>query len=196
MIFLAVVLAYLIGSVSFAVIVSWLMHLEDPRTYGSENPGATNVLRSGNKKAAALTLIGDLCKGAVVIELANIVFKHNIEAPTIIAIMGVAVVIGHIYPVFLKFHGGKGVATSAGVMLGFSPYLALCVIATWIIVFKLSKVSSLAAVVTTVFAPVFAYLIFRNTPYFGATLIIAFFVLYKHRSNIIRLLAGTEDKIK
>jgi glycerol-3-phosphate acyltransferase PlsY len=196
MIYAAFIAAYLLGSLSFAIIISKVMALDDPRSYGSKNAGATNVMRSGNKKAAALTLVGDLLKGSIVVWVSKALFHNIPDGKTLVAVCGVLAVIGHIYPIFFKFKGGKGVATAVGVLLGFSPVLALGLAVTWLIVFKISKVSSLSAIIATVLAPVFAYFLMGNTPYFGATLLIAFFVLYKHKLNIIRLINGEEYQFK
>lgn len=188
--------AYLLGSLSFAIIVSKFMKMEDPRSYGSHNAGATNVMRSGNKKAATFTLLGDLLKGLLVVLVARY-FMRGIEGgEAIVGLCGILAVIGHIYPIFFKFKGGKGVATAVGVLLGFSPWLALLLIVTWAIVFKTTKISSLAAILACLLAPVFAYVLFGNTSYFGATLIISVFVIFKHRSNIMRLVKGQEHNFK
>jgi glycerol-3-phosphate acyltransferase PlsY len=194
--YMALFIAYCAGSLSFAIIVSKFMKLNDPRSYGSNNAGATNVMRSGNKKAALLTLIGDLLKGTIVVLVFKHLFNHNIDVQTITALAGVLVVIGHIYPLFFKFKGGKGVATAFGVMLGFNPILALLLVVTWGVVFKISKISSLSALTATVLSPVYAFLLMGNNTYFGATLVIAFFVLYKHKENVFRLFSGQEHKFK
>lgn len=196
MIYSYFILCYLIGSVSFAIIVSYFFKLNDPRSYGSLNAGATNVMRSGNKKAALLTLIGDLLKGTLSVVLPYFLFRSHQYRDIIIALAGVLVVLGHIYPVFFKFRGGKGVATAIGVLLGFNIYLAILFAITWIIVFKLSKISSLAALIAISLSPIYAYLLTGNSPYLGATLIITFFVLYKHKSNLFRLLKGKEASFK
>jgi len=188
--------AYLIGSISFAIVISKLMRIEDPRTYGSQNAGATNVMRSGNKKAAVFTLIGDCLKGVLVVELAKYLLGNDIKVQGIIAICGVLVIIGHAYPIFFKFKGGKGVATTLGVMLGFNIFLAILLLFTWLVVFKIAKVSSLSALIATLLSPIYAYYLMGNSAYFGAVLLIAFFVLYKHKSNIIRLISGKEDSFK
>ena len=188
--------SYLLGSLSFAIIVSKFMKMDDPRSYGSNNAGATNVMRSGNKKAAALTLLGDLLKGLLVVVGARIILGGQTGADAIIGFCGVMVVIGHIYPIFFKFKGGKGVATAIGVLLGFNPLLALLLLVTWFAVFKLSKISSLAAIVATLASPLYAYILMGNSSYFGATVMVAFFVVYKHKSNIIRLLSGKEHSFK
>ena len=196
MVYVALVLAYCLGSLSFAILVSKYMKMDDPRSYGSKNAGATNVMRSGNKKAAALTLLGDLLKGTIVVWVAKLVFHGYESGETIVGLCGVLVVLGHIYPVFFKFKGGKGVATAIGVMLGFNFILAIALALTWFIIFKLSKISSLAALIATALSPVYAYFLMGNSAYFGATLVISFFVLYKHKENIIRLISGEEHKFK
>ena len=192
MFYIALLVSYLIGSVSFAIIVSYFMHLEDPRQYGSQNPGATNVMRSGNKKAAALTLLGDLLKGLVVVLIAKYLFAKVSGGDALIAFCGIFVVIGHMFPVFFKFKGGKGVATAIGVLLGFNLYLAFLLIVTWLIIFKLSKISSMAALVAATLAPIYAYMLMGNSSFFGATTFIAIAILWKHKSNIIRLLNNQE----
>ncbi len=169
------------------------MKMKDPRTYGSKNAGATNVMRSGNKKAAILTLLGDMIKGFIVVFIAKYYFDGVTKSgSSIVAICGILVVFGHIYPIFFRFKGGKGVATTIGVMLGFNFYLAALIVVTWFIVFKFSKTSSLSALIAAASAPLYAYLLMGNNSYFGATLIIAFFVLYNHKQNIIRIFNGQE----
>jgi glycerol-3-phosphate acyltransferase PlsY len=186
----------LIGSVSFAVVFSKLFGLQDPRTYGSGNPGATNVLRSGNKAAAALTLIGDAAKGWFAVWMAQ-----RLElSPLVIACVAIAVFIGHLYPIFLRFKGGKGVATAFGVMLAVQPLLALAATATWIIIAVFFRFSSLAALTCAVFAPFYYFfggmLVWQAHLPIGVALItIAIFLLYRHKANIHRLLNGTEPRI-
>ena len=196
MIYLLFLGAYLVGSISFAIITSKFMQIEDPRTYGSKNAGATNVMRSGNKKAAIITLVGDCLKGVVVVEFAKYMLGSDLKMQSVIAICGIVVILGHVYPIFFKFKGGKGVATTLGVMLGFNIFLAVLLLVTWLVAFKISKVSSLSALIATLLSPIYAYALMGNSAYFGAVLLIAFFVLYKHKSNIIRLVSGKEDKIK
>lgn len=191
--YLMLIISYLIGSLSFAIIVSKSMKMQDPRSYGSNNAGATNVLRSGNKKATILTLAGDLLKGLLVVVIARLTMSGIVGGEAIVGMSGVLAVIGHIYPIFFRFKGGKGVATAIGVLLGFSPLLALLLIVTWLIVFKFTKISSLAAILATILAPLYAYMLMRNSSYFGATTIIAFFVIYKHKDNMLRLIKGHES---
>src|SRR5579863_3649137 len=195
MIYLAFLASYLLGSISFAIVISYFMHLNDPREYGSGNAGATNVLRSGNKKAAILTLACDLVKGLLVVLVARYVFAKVGGGDALVAICGILVVVGHIYPIFFKFKGGKGVATAIGVLLGFNIYLAISLIVIWIITFKLFKISSLSALVATILAPVFAYSLMGNNSYFGATTFITILILWKHKSNIIRLLNKQEQPL-
>ncbi len=188
---LAIVAAYLLGSVPFAMIASKVFGLADPRTYGSGNPGATNVLRSGNKKAALFTLIGDALKGAIAV----IVAQQLGFTDTQIGLVALAVFFGHLYPIFLKFKGGKGVATAAGVLLALDPLLGLAVAATWIFVAFVSRYSSLAAVLAAVLAPLYQVLMHGGN---GTTLIvgiIAMALIGKHWQNIQRLMAGQESKI-
>ena len=184
---LAIVGAYLLGSVSFAIAVSWLMRLPDPRSYGSKNPGATNVLRSGSKVAAALTLIGDSAKGGVAVWLASY-FTDELAA------VGVAAFLGHLYPVFHRFQGGKGVATAAGVLLALDWRVGLGTIAAWIVIAFTLRYSSLAALVAALFAPLAtAFLLDLNSALFVA--VMSGFLVWRHRANISRLIAGTEPRI-
>jgi glycerol-3-phosphate acyltransferase PlsY len=198
---LAVTLAsYLLGSLSFAVIISRVMGLNDPRSYGSHNPGATNVLRSGNKKAAVLTLGFDAAKGWLpVFALQQWGAEYGLGAGTA-ALAGVAAFVGHLFPVFFRFQGGKGVATAAGVLLGVNPLLGLSVGLTWVIVAWFSRYSSLAALAAAVFAP--AYYAFGGdvawpyaTPLLGALIVMSLLLVWRHIDNINRLVAGTESKL-
>ncbi len=195
MLYLAIVVSYLIGSISFAIVISRFMHLADPREYGSQNAGATNVLRSGNKKAAVLTLLLDLLKGLIVVLVAKYAFSKINGGDALVAMCGILVVVGHIYPIFFKFRGGKGVATAIGVLLGFNLYLALLLVAVWLVTFKLFKISSLSALIATILAPIFAYCLMGNNSYFGATVFITILVLWKHKANIIRLLNKQEQPL-
>ena len=190
-----VTVAYLIGSVSFAVIISRTFRLPDPRTYGSGNPGATNVLRSGRKSAAVLTLLGDSIKGWVAVVLAR-QFAVPAEIEIAMAAAGVAVVIGHMYPVFHRFQGGKGVATALGVLFGFNVYVALGAAATWIVIAVFFRISSLAAIVASVFVPVAMAVMYNPAhPFFYASLVLAVLLIYRHKANIVKLLAGGESRI-
>lgn len=197
---LIVLFAYLIGSVSFAVVVSRIMGLQDPRTFGSKNPGATNVLRTGNKKAAALTLLGDAAKGWLAVWLSSQLAEQFHLSPAVVGLAAVAVFLGHVYPVFLKFKGGKGVATALGVMLALEPWLALATVATWLIVAYVSRYSSLAAIVAAIFAPMY-YLFGGNVawafdPFIClAIVVISVVLLFRHQANIARLMQGKESRI-
>ncbi|MBS5835857.1 MULTISPECIES: glycerol-3-phosphate 1-O-acyltransferase PlsY [Neisseria] len=191
----AVIAAYLIGSLSFAVIVSKYYGMDDPRTYGSGNPGATNVLRSGKKKAAALTLLGDALKGLVAVILARCLQDALNLSDITIAAVAVAALVGHMWPIFFGFKGGKGVATALGVLLALSPATALVCAAIWLVMAFGFKVSSLAALVATVAAPLVAFWLMPYSSWAWATVIIAVLVLYRHKSNIQNLLQGKEGKI-
>ena len=193
--FIAILLGYLIGSISFAVVVSKLMRLEDPRQYGSGNPGATNVLRSGNKLAALLTLLGDALKGAVAVWLALAL------VPTLgldfidVELAGVAAFFGHVYPVFHRFVGGKGVATAAGVLLALSPVIGLATVATWLLIAFFFRYSSLAALVAAIFAPLFWLWVYGAGPAVWPIVAISVLLISRHRSNIAKLLRGEESRI-
>ena len=192
----AVIAAYLIGSLSFAVIVSKYYGMDDPRTYGSGNPGATNVLRSGKKKAAALTLLGDALKGLVAVVLARCLQDALNLSDITIAAVAVAALVGHMWPLFFSFKGGKGVATALGVLLALSPATALVCAAIWLVMAFGFKVSSLAALAATVAAPLVAFWLMPYYPSWAwATVVIAVLVLYRHKSNIQNLLQGKEGKI-
>jgi acyl phosphate:glycerol-3-phosphate acyltransferase len=186
---LTVIGAYLLGSVSFAVVVSMLMRLPDPRTYGSKNPGATNVLRSGSKAAAVLTLLGDAAKGWLAVWLAQL------YAPEAAPYAALAVFLGHLFPVFHAFKGGKGVATAAGVLLGIDWRIGLGTLATWIIIAAFLRYSSLAALIAAVFAPFFTALLLGFGAYAAAVLVMSALLVWRHTENIKRLVAGTESRI-
>ena len=192
---LAIIAAYLIGSLSFAVIVSKYYGMDDPRTYGSGNPGATNVLRSGKKKAAALTLLGDAVKGLVAVILARCLQDALDLSDATIALVAIAALVGHMWPIFFNFKGGKGVATALGVLLALSPATALLCALIWLVMAFGFKVSSLAALVATVCAPIFAFFMMPHTSWAWVTVFIAALVLYRHKSNIQNLLQGKESKI-
>lgn len=192
---LVVVLAYLLGSLSFAVIVSKAMGMADPRSYGSGNPGATNVLRSGKKKAAILTLLGDALKGLVAVLLAKYFLDAGSITEATVAWVALAVLIGHMWPVFFGFKGGKGVATAVGVLFALSWPVALICTVVWLVMAFGLKISSLAALTATVLSPVLAWVFIDETSWCWAVLIIAILVLYRHKSNIQNLLSGKETKI-
>ena len=192
------IVAYLIGSVCFAVIMSHMFRLPDPRAYGSGNPGAINVLRSGNKVVAIITLLGDALKGWLAVWLAGCVaqrFAAAGDAELAVAIAGTLSVIGHMYPVFHRLQGGKGVATALGVLFGFNVYLGLGGISMWIIVAMLFHMSSLASIVAALFALFATWMLFSVThPFFASVVLLAILVIYRHRQNIKNILAGTERK--
>lgn len=197
---LATILAYLVGSLSFAVIVSRVMGLNDPRTFGSKNPGATNVLRSGNKAAAIITLLLDAVKGLLPVLLVKWFGKpYGLEDGTI-ALVGLAAFLGHLWPVFFKFQGGKGVATFIGVVFGIDLVLGLATGATWIIIAFFFRYSSLASLISAAFVPVY-YLLgnrmawYAETPIALALFAMAMLLAYRHRENIIRLLQGKESRL-
>ena len=192
---LAAIAAYLLGSISFAVVVSKLYRLEDPRTYGSKNPGATNVLRTGNKAAAALTLFGDAFKGWLAVFLAQ-TFGAQFGIDTGgIALVAIAVFAGHIWPLYTKFAGGKGVATALGVLLGLSPWLGLAALATWLVVAFLFRYSSLSALAAALLAPLYYGLFFGVDPKMFAVVAMSALLIWRHSSNIGNLLKGKESKI-
>lgn len=192
---LVVVLAYLLGSLSFAVIVSKAMGMADPRSYGSGNPGATNVLRSGKKKAAVLTLLGDALKGLVAVVIAKCLLDAGHITEATVAWVAVAVLVGHMWPVFFGFKGGKGVATAVGVLFALSWPVALICTIVWLIMAFGLKISSLAALVATVLSPILAWYFIDESSWCWAVLVIAVLVLYRHKSNIQNLLSGKESKI-
>ena len=180
--------AYLIGSISSAIIICRLMGLPDPREQGSGNPGATNVMRIGGKKAAAITLLGDLLKGFIPVYSANLLGVSD----ELLASIGLAAFMGHLYPVFFNFKGGKGVATSIGVLLGFSWWLGFTFIGTWLLIYKVGKISSVSALCASVLSPVYAWFISGNIVIVGASVVMMGFLLWRHKSNIQRLLNGEE----
>ncbi|WP_457325358.1 glycerol-3-phosphate 1-O-acyltransferase PlsY [Roseateles sp. P5_E11] len=192
---LAALVGYLVGSLSFAVIVSRAMGLSDPRSYGSGNPGATNVLRSGNKAAAILTLVFDALKGYLPV-LAVLIWgpRYGLGEGTA-ALVGLTAFLGHLWPVFFRFQGGKGVATAAGVIFGLNPLLGVATLATWLIIAWFSRYSSLAAIVSAAFAPMYQLLIWEAGPAALALIIMGLLLVWRHSANIKKLLAGTESKL-
>ncbi len=187
--------AYLIGSISFAVIVSRAFGLPDPRTYGSGNPGATNVLRSGRKSAAVITLLGDALKGWLPVWLA----ARYADAGSVELTMALAAalaVIGHMYPVFHRFEGGKGVATALGVLFGFHVYIALGAMGTWVIMALFFRMSSLASITAAAFAPFATWMFYGFAhPFFAGVMVVAVLLIYRHHANIKKIIAGTESKL-
>ena len=197
--FIALLAGYLIGSLSFAVIVSRAMRLDDPRTYGSRNPGATNVLRSGNKPAAIMTLALDALKGVAAVLLAGWAARRSgVGGDALdwsVALAGLGAFLGHLWPVYFRFKGGKGVATAAGVLLGLNPWLGLATLATWIIIVFFFRYSSLASIVSAVFAPFYQVLIWGLGPEALIVTVMAVLLVWRHSANISRLLAGTESRV-
>lgn len=191
-----VLAAYLVGSISFAVVVSRLYGLPDPRTFGSRNPGATNMLRGGNRQAALWTLIGDTLKGVLAVLFAQAVLPVGPQAELWLALVSVAVFLGHLFPVFFGFAGGKGVATAAGILVALDWSLGLCTLLVWGGVFALTRVSSMAALGAALLAPLFAALLLGRGPLLGAVVLMAALLIWRHRSNIRKLLAGEEAAFK
>jgi glycerol-3-phosphate acyltransferase PlsY len=183
-----IVAGYLLGSLSSAIIVSHLMGLPDPRTQGSGNPGATNVLRTGGKKAAAITLLGDLLKGLIPVLIAKWM-GASLEVQLLVA---GAAFLGHLYPVFFRFAGGKGVATAAGILMGLDWRIGLAALGTWLLIFKLKKISSLSALTATALTPLYIWLITGSGSFTLFGILLAALVFWRHRSNIRKLLDGTE----
>jgi len=190
-------LAYLMGSISFAVVVSRVMGLPDPYTHGSKNPGATNVLRTGNKLAAVLTLIGDGAKGWLAVILARAVLGDPSQESVniLLGLVSIAVFIGHLYPIFHRFRGGKGVATAAGILFAINWALGLATLGTWLIVAVFMRYSSLAALCAAVFAPIYLTFLFGVQPMGLAIAVMSTLLIYRHRSNIRNLLNGTETRL-
>jgi glycerol-3-phosphate acyltransferase PlsY len=199
MTWLLIPLAYLIGSISFAVVVSKLMRLPDPYSYGSGNPGATNVLRTGNKRAAVFTLLGDALKGWLAVTIARYVLGDALlmqgTASWILCGVVIAVFVGHLYPIFHGFKGGKGVATACGILFGINLYLGLATLATWLIVAFFLRYSSLAALAAAVFGPMYFVFLFGFQPMAIALSIVCTLLIWRHRSNIQNLMNGTEARI-
>jgi len=187
-----VLCAYLIGSISSAIIVCRLLRLPDPRQHGSGNPGATNVLRVGGKKAAAVTLLGDMLKGLLPVLIAKLLDMPSL----VLALTGIAAFLGHLYPVFFRFKGGKGVATMLGVLFGFHWAVGLASALTWLVVAKVFKISSLSALVATLLAPFYVLIILgADKPLIITTAAMTLILFWRHRSNIQNLLSGKEGKI-
>ena len=188
---LLVAAGYLLGSVASAVLVSRALGVADPRSGGSGNPGATNVLRLAGRKAAGLTLAGDVLKGAVPV----LVARAAELPPTMVALVGLAAFLGHLFPVFFGFKGGKGVATALGALVGLEPLLGAAVLATWLVVAGVTRYSSLAALVASVLAPAYAFVLSGDRGLVGAVAVMAVLLVWRHRANIRRLLAGEEGRI-
>jgi glycerol-3-phosphate acyltransferase PlsY len=196
---LLIPIAYLIGSVSFAVVVSKCMRLPDPHSYGSGNPGATNVLRTGNTLAAVLTLIGDASKGYITVMLARIILGDASLSSTmgswVLCGVVIAVFLGHLFPIFHGFKGGKGVATACGILFGISWILGAATLSTWIIVAMFMRYSSLAALAAAVFGPIYFVFLFGFQPMGAALLVVCLLLIWRHRSNVQNLMNGTESRI-
>ncbi len=190
----ALLASYLVGSLSFAVILSRVFGLADPRSYGSGNPGATNVLRSGHKQAAALTLVFDALKGFVPVVLCLAFGERVGLTPVTAAWVGLAAFVGHLWPVFFGFKGGKGVATAAGVLMAWNPLLALATLASFAIILYFSRYVSLASIVAAAFAPFYQALIWGVTPALLALAAMSLLLVWRHEGNIRKLLAGTENR--
>ena len=188
-----ILFAYLLGSVSTAIITAQVMGLPDPRTVGSNNPGATNVLRIGGKKAAAITLLGDALKGLIPVLIGRYLFKLDDSQ---LIWVGFAAFLGHLYPIYYGFKGGKGVATAIGVFLGLNVWAGLAFIATWLVMAKGFKISSLAALIATAFSPLYFWLFTHNTSVVLGVSIMAVLIFIRHKSNIQNLLSGAEETIK
>lgn len=187
--------AYLIGSISFAIVVSRAFSLPDPRSYGSHNPGATNVLRTGRKPAAVLTLLGDGGKGWLAVVIAQRLAEPGAVEVTMAA-AAFAAVLGHVFPVFFRFQGGKGVSTALGVLIGLDAYVAAGTAATWIIMAVFFHISSLAALVSALFAPFFTLLLYNAAhPFFMSVCAISALLFWRHKTNIRNLLEGTEGRL-
>jgi glycerol-3-phosphate acyltransferase PlsY len=196
---LLIPIAYLIGSISFAVVVSKCMRLPDPHTYGSGNPGATNVLRTGNKLAAVLTLFGDALKGYIAVMLARVLLGDESLTSTmgswVLSGVVIAVFLGHLFPIFHGFKGGKGVATACGILFGINWILGVATLSTWIIVAMFMRYSSLAALSAAVFGPIYFVFLFGFQPIGAGLLAVCLLLIWRHRSNIQNLMNGTESRI-
>lgn len=191
LIYLLPLAAYLFGSISTAVLIARAMGLQDPREVGSKNPGATNILRYGGKTAAVLTLIGDILKGVIPVLIARALTADAV----IITLCGFAAFLGHLFPVFFSFRGGKGVATALGVWFALNPWVGMALLATWILMALLFRYSSLAALAASALAPLYVAWLSPGTPYLATMIVMSAILIFRHRSNIRNLIAGTETKI-
>ena len=189
--YLLPVVAYLIGSISSAVLVSRIFGMPDPRTVGSGNPGATNILRQGNKTAAVATLIGDMAKGLIPVVIAHVLTEN----PWVVALVAVCAFLGHLFPIFFGFKGGKGVATALGVYIGLSPGMGLALILTWLTTAVAFRYSSLAAILTAILSPLYTLYFLPGLPFLLLSITIAALLIWRHRTNVARLLNGDEDRI-
>ena len=186
-----ILLAYLLGSLSAAIITCRIMGLPDPRTQGSNNPGATNVLRIGGKRAAAFALLGDFLKGLVPVLIGQALGMDAL----VLALIGLAAFLGHLYPVFFRFQGGKGVATALGIILGLSWQVALAALLTWLVVAKVFRISSLSALTAAVLTPLYCYLLAPQQEYILLFSVLSLLLIWRHRSNIRKLLSGEEKRV-
>jgi len=191
LIYLLPLAAYLFGSISTAVLIARAMGLQDPREVGSRNPGATNILRYGGKTAAVLTLLGDILKGVIPVLIARALTADAV----IITLCGFAAFLGHLFPVFFSFRGGKGVATALGVWFALNPWVGLALLATWVLMALLFRYSSLAALATSALAPLYVAWLSPGAPYLATMIVMSAILIFRHRSNIRNLIAGTETKI-
>ncbi len=186
-----IILSYFIGSISAAIITCKILGKVDPRTVGSNNPGATNVLRHGGKKAAVITLLGDMLKGLIPVAIGH---AFSLDWAWL-ALIGIAAFLGHLYPIYYGFKGGKGVATAFGVFLGLNPIVGIVVLLTWIISALIFNISSLSALIASLLAPIYFYIVTASLPLFGGLLFITIMIYWRHRTNIIEIINGTEDSI-
>ncbi len=189
--YLLFIMAYLLGSVSSAILTCQLMGIADPRTVGSKNPGATNVMRHGGKKAAFFTLFGDILKGLVPVLIAKLLGMNNAW----VTLIGIAAFLGHLYPIYFSFRGGKGVATAIGLYMGLNWIAGLLIIASWLFTAKVLKISSFAALIATLLAPLYFYLITHDMNMTLGMLFITLLIYWRHRSNIQKMLSGTENTL-
>lgn len=196
MMYLFFIFSYLVGSLSFAIFISKYYHLDDPRSFGSKNAGATNVMRSGNKKAGLITFLGDALKGTLIIIIGKYIFFSQDSSEIIVSIGATLVILGHIYPVYYNFKGGKGVATLFGVVLGINPILFLASIGSWAVAFTFFRVSSISSLITLALVPIYSYFIIGGNPYTISMIICSLIILYKHTDNIKRLFKKSEHKFK
>lgn len=190
------IFSYLLGSVLFAMILTKFMDINDPRSYGSKNAGATNVMRSGNKKAGILTFLGDFIKGLLVVLVAKYVFKNYDNPELYVGVSAILVVLGHIFPVFFNFKGGKGVSTMLGVLFAINYLVGLITVFTWLLVFKIFKISSLSALVALLLAPIYIFCVTHNYKYFILVLFLSLIVIAKHKDNILKLILRKESSFK
>lgn len=189
-----ILLAYLLGSIPFAVVTSWIFGLPDPRTFGSENPGATNILRSGNKVAAILTFLGDAGKGWIAVALAQHFAPIRGLDSDVVTVVALAVFLGHLWPVFLHFKGGRGVSTAVGVMIGLNPWTGLLAVVTWIVVAAIWRISSLSALAAALIAPVNAWMFLGFEASTLVIFIMSVLIFWRHKSNITNLISGKEAR--